>query len=169
MENINYISGRAPDGRWITLDGFRVESYASYPNDKGNWFVDVYFNSGQGVTMLAENEDFDDIPIPDQLDYCMNADPKVLAMHHPAICVLCRKEDESAFMFNGNDVEFYITRQDVDDSEDETDRDVELHFASGRTVTVHKDPEMDDLDGESIEVFVDDCICRYFKDDDEFE
>ena len=32
--------------------------------------------------------------------------------------------------------------------DDEAGRDVELHFASGRTVTVRRNPEMDDLNGE---------------------
>jgi hypothetical protein len=97
----------------------------------------------------------------------LNADPEIIEAPHHAVCILCRKKDNgSAFMFNANTVEFYITGEE-DEEDDETDRDVELHFASGRTVIVRRDPEMDDLDGESLEIVIDDCICRYFKDEDE--
>ena len=164
MNNINFIYGKTPDGRHVTLDGFRVESYAMYANDKGESCVDIYFNSGQEVTMLAEDDTFENIPIPDQLDACRNVDPEIVAAPHPVYGVMCRKKDNgSAFMFNPNAVEFYITRAD-EDEDDETDTELELHFASGRTITVIEDPEMDDLDGESLETLIDDCICRYFKD-----
>lgn len=43
MENINFIYGKTPDGRNVTLDGFRVESYATYANDEGLGLVDIYF------------------------------------------------------------------------------------------------------------------------------
>ena len=33
MEYINFIYGKTPDGRLVTLDGFRVESYERYAND----------------------------------------------------------------------------------------------------------------------------------------
>lgn len=167
MENINFIYGKTPDGRNVTLDGFRVESYATYANVQGLGLVDIYFKSGQEVTVLAEDEDGEFIPIPDQLDACWNANPEIVAAPHPMFSVMCRRIDNgSAFKFNPNSVEFYITDANGDD-DDEADRDVELHFASGRTVTVRRDPELDDLDGESLEIVIGDCICRYFKDDDE--
>ena len=167
MENINFIYGKTPDGRNVTLDGFRVESYATYANDQGLGLVDIYFKSGQEVTVLAKDEDGEFIPIPDQLDACLNADPEIIEAPHHAVCILCRKKDNgSAFMFDANTVEFYITGEE-DEEDDETDRDVELYFASGRTVIVRRDPEMDDLDGESLEIVIDDCICRYFKGEDE--
>ena len=169
MENINFIFGKTPDGRLVTLDGFRVESYATYANDKGEDCVDIYFKSGQEVTLLADDEESQEIPISEQLDDCRNADPEIVAAPHPALGIWCRKkDDERPFMFDVNAVEFYSTRDEEND-EDETDREVELHFASGRTVTVIRDPEMDDLDGESLEVVIDDCICRYFKDVEEDE
>lgn len=167
MENINFIYGKTPDGRLVTLDGFRVESYATYSNEKGEWCVDIYFKSGQEVTLLAEDEEGEYIPIPDQLDACWNIDPEIVAAPLPMFSVMCRKIDNgSAFMFDPNSVDFYITSADADE-DDEADRDVELHFASGRTVTVRRDPEMDDLDGESLEIVIDDCICRYFKDEED--
>lgn len=167
MENINFIYGKTPDGRLVTLDGFRVESYASYSNDQGEWCVDIYFKSGQEVTLLAEDEEGDLIPIPDQLDNCWDPDPKCLMAANTTWVVMCRKIDNgSSFKFDPNSVEFYITNAEEND-DDEADRDVELHFASGRTVTVRRDPEMDDLDGESLEIVIDDCICRYFKGEDE--
>lgn len=43
MENINFIYEKTPDGRNVTLDGFRVESYATYANDEGLGLVDIYF------------------------------------------------------------------------------------------------------------------------------
>ena len=55
MENINFIFGKTPDGRLVTLDGFRVESYATYANDKGEDCVEIYFKSGQEVTLLADD------------------------------------------------------------------------------------------------------------------
>ena len=66
---------------------------------------------------------------------------------HPEFNVMCRKIDNgSSFMFDPNTVEFYITSAD----EEEIDRDVELHFASGRTITVRRDPEMDDSVPKSV-------------------
>lgn len=167
MENINFIYGKTPDGRNVTLDGFRVESYATYSNEKGEWCVDIYFKSGQEVTLLAEDEEGEYFPIPDQLDACWNIDPEIVAAPHPMFSVMCRiKDNGSAFMFDPNSVDFYITSADADE-DDEAGRDVELHFASGRTVTVRRNPEMDDLDGESLEIVIDDCICRYFKDEED--
>lgn len=163
MENINFIYGKTPDGRNVTLDGFRVESYATYANDEGLSLVDIYFKSGQEVTVLAEDEDGEFIPIPDQLDACWNADPAIVATPHPIFSIMCRRIDNgSAFKFDPNSVEFYITGAN-EDEDDETDREVELHFASGRTVIVRRDPEMDDLDGETLETVLDDCICRYLR------
>lgn len=169
MENINFIFGKTPDGRNVTLDGFRVESYSTYLNDKGEGCVDIYFKSGQEVTLLAEDEDGEFIPIPAQLDACWIADPEIVTALHPRFDVMCRKLDNgSAFKFDPNSIEFYMTGADADE-DDEADRDVELHFTSGRAVTVRRDPEMDDLDGESLEIVIDDCICRYFKDEEDQE
>ena len=169
MENINFISGKTPDGHHVTLDGFRVESYATYANEKGEDCVEIFFKSGREVTMLAYDEESMEIPIPDQLDDCRNADPEIVAAPHPALGIICRRKDDGrSFMFDVNAVEFYIVGGD-DDEDDETDSEVELHFASGRTVTVVRDPELDDLDGESLEIVIDDCICRYFKNIEEDE
>ena len=107
MDNINFIFGKTPDGRNVTLDGFRVESYATYSNEKGEWCVDIYFKSGQEVTLLAEDEEGEYIPIPDQLDACWNIDPEIVAALHPMFSVMCRKIDNgSAFMFDPNSVDF---------------------------------------------------------------
>ena len=163
LESINFIFGKTPDGRIVTLDGCRVDSYSTYLNDKGEGCVDIYFKSGQEVTLLAEDEEGKFIPIPDQLDDCWNIDPEIVAAPHPMYSVACRKIDNGSFFkFDPNSIEFYIVDA-YDDEDDEVDRPVELHFASGRTVTVMRDPEIDDLDGECLEIVIDDCICRYFK------
>ena len=56
------------------------------------------------------------------------------------------------YNFDGNSVEYY-TRDECADEDL-----VELHFASGHVVAVFN--ELDE-----IETLVDDCICRYFKED----
>ena len=38
-----------------------------------------------------------------------------------------------------------------------------LVIDEGITVIGMRDPEMDDLDGESLEMVIDDCICRYLR------
>ena len=43
MENVNYICGKTIDGRPITMDGFRVESFMIYGNKAGDTIVDIYF------------------------------------------------------------------------------------------------------------------------------
>ena len=61
--------------------------------------------------------------------------------------------------FDGFKVEYY-TR---DESSDEDL--VELHFASGHVVAVFNELDENLYPGESVETRVDDCICRYFKED----
>ena len=47
MENINFIFGKTKDGKPITLDGFRVESFMIYGNKDREEIVDIYFKSGE--------------------------------------------------------------------------------------------------------------------------
>ena len=71
MENINFICCKTPDGRKITLDGFRVESSTWTEDDRGNKCNDLIFKSGQEIRVLADSFDGD---IDAHLWDCMRAD-----------------------------------------------------------------------------------------------
>ena len=159
MENVNYIFGKTSDGKQITLDGFRVESFAIYGNKDGETFVDIYLKSGDEVRVYAYDDEVDNIP--DSLADCMLAlkkNPEILTRPYPVNLIECDTVDWVKYFFDGNAVEYYITDRD---SEDDL---VELHFASGNVVEVRSDINEDLYPGESVETLVDDCICRYFKD-----
>ena len=162
MENVNYISGKTSDGQPIAMDGFRVESFAIYyDNAKGETLVDIYFKSGASETIYAFSDDGSNIP--EELTDCIAAakkNPELLTKQFPIEFIGCDTSDYIEFFFDGNTVEYY-TRDRSDDKDL-----VVLHFVSGNVVEV-----IDDLDeklypGECVETLVDDCICRYMKDDD---
>ena len=161
MENTNYIYGKTADGKRITLDGFRVESFAIYGNKDGETFVDIYLKSGDEVSVYAYNDEVENIP--DSLADCMLAlkkNPEILTKPTPVNLIECDTVDWVKYFFDGNALEYYITDRD---SEEDL---VELHFASGNVVEVRSDINEDLYPGECVETLVDDCICRYFKDQD---
>ena len=161
MTNINFIYGKTADGKLITLDGFKVESFAIYENKDGETFVDIYFKSGAEVSVYAYDDEHENIP--DCLADCMLAlkeNPDILTRPYPVNLIECDTVDWVKYFFDGNAVEYHITDRD---SEDDL---VELHFASGNVVEVRSDINEDLYPGESVETLVDDCICRYFKDQD---
>ena len=65
------------------------------------------------------------------------------------------------YFFDGNAVEYYITDRD---SEEDI---VELHFASGNVIEVLSALDENLYPEECVETLVDDCICRYFQDEEE--
>ncbi len=159
MNNINYISGKTTEGKTITLDGFRVESFAIYGNKDGETFVDIYFKSGDQVSVYANDDEYGDIldSLADGM-LAIKKNPEILTRPYPVNLIECDTVDWVKYFFDGNAVEYYITDRD---SEDDL---VELHFASGNVVEVRSDINEDLYPGESVETLVDDCICRYFKD-----
>ena len=159
IENINYIDWKTVDGRFVTLDGFRVESFTTYENDKGEECVDICFKSGQAVTVPSEHEEYDGY-IPGILENCLDPEWGIMDVSQPVRRIECRTADGKEFVFDGNSVEFYITDRDNDD----WDGTVELHFASGRTVVVFDAIDAEDEEEEYVEILLDDCICRYFND-----
>ena len=68
MGNIHFICGKTKDGNPITLDGFRVESFAVYSHVDGDTFVYIYFKSGSRVTVYAYEGDCPE-SIPDSLNF----------------------------------------------------------------------------------------------------
>ena len=161
MTNINFIYGKTADGKLITLDGFKVESFAIYEDKDGETFVDIYFKSGAEVSVYAYDDEHENIP--DCLADCMLAlkeNPDILTRPYPVNLIECDTVDWVKYFFDGNAVEYHITDRD---SEEDL---VELHFASGNVVEVRSDINEDLYPGESVETLVDDCICRYFKDQD---
>ena len=160
MENVNYIYGKTIDGKPITLDGFRVESFMIFGNKAGDTIVDIYFKSGEEVEVNAFTDEGDSIP--DGLADCFLAakkNPKILTRPYPVNLIGCDTEDWIEYFFDGNAVGFYITDRD---SEEDM---VELHFASGNVIKVLNALDENLYPGESVETLVDDCICRYFEDD----
>ena len=153
MENVNYICGKTIDGRPITLDGFRVESFMIYGNKAGDTIVDIYFKSGEEVEVNAFTDEGDSIP--DGLADCFLAakkNPEILTRPYPVNLIGCDTEDWIEYFFDGNAVEYYVIGDHGL---------VELHFASGIVINVQNGLDEKLYPGENIVTLVDDCICRY--------
>ena len=160
MENVNYIFGKTTDGKPITLDGFRVESFMIYGNKARVEIVDIYFKSGEEVEVYVYTDQGESIP--DSLADCMIAakqNPEILTRPYPVNLIGCDTVEGIEYFFDGNAVEYYITGRDSDEDT------VELHFASGNVIEVLSELDENLYPGESVETLVDDCICRYFNDD----
>ena len=79
MENVNYIFGETTDGKPITLDGFRVESFMIYGNKAHEEIVDIFLKSGEEVEVYVYTDQGESIP--DSLTDCMIAareNPEIL-------------------------------------------------------------------------------------------
>ena len=156
MENINYINGKTLKDERITFDGFRVESYAIYDDEEEGLLVDLYFKSGSSVTVFAyADEESESSEIVDSLLECemaLKKNPALLVKNFPFELIICNSSKNKEYNFDGNSVEYYTHDECADEDL------VELHFASGHVVAVFN--ELDE-----IETLVDDCICRYFKED----
>ncbi len=157
MGKVNDIFGKATEGKPITLDGFRVESFMIYGNKAHEEIVDIYFKSGEEVSVYVSTDQGESIP--DSLADCMIAakqNPEILTRPHPVNLIGCDTFEGINFFFDGNAVDFYITDRD---SEEDV---VELHFASGNVIDVRSELDEKLYPGECVETLVDDCICRYF-------
>ncbi len=163
MDNINFINGKTQEGEQITFDGFRVESYAVYEDEEDGLLVDLYFKSGSLVTVYAyADEESESSEIVDSLLECemaLKKDPGLIARNYPCELIGCDSLKNKEYFFDGNSVEYY-TRDECADEDL-----VELHFASGHVVAVFNELDENLYPGESVETLVDDCICRYFKED----
>ena len=165
MDNINFINGKTLEGEHITFDGFRVESYAVYEDEEDGLLVDLYFKSGSLVTVYAyADEESESSEIVDSLLECemaLKKNPELLARNYPCELIGCDSSKNKEYFFDGNSVEYY-TRDECADEDL-----VELHFASGNVIEVLSSLDENLYPGESVETLVDDCICRYFKDEEE--
>ena len=163
MENINFINGKTLKDKRITFDGFRVESYAIYDDEEKGLLVDLYFKSGTLVTVYAyADEESESSEIVDSLLECemaLKKNPDLLVKNCPCELIGCDSLKNKEYFFDGNSVEYY-TRDECADEDL-----VELHFASGHVVAVFNELDENLYPGESVETLVDDCICRYFKED----
>ena len=163
MDNINFINGKTQEGEQITFDGFRVESYAVYEDEEDGLLVDLYFKSGSLATVYAyADEESESSEIVDSLLECemaLKKNPELLVKNCPCELIGCDSLKNKEYFFDGNSVEYY-TRDECADEDL-----VELHFASGHVVAVFNELDENLYPGESVETLVDDCICRYFKED----
>ena len=160
MENMNYIFGKTLAGEMITFDGFRVESYAIYADEEEGTLVDLLFKSGSIVTIYGYVDGGSEIV--DCLIECASAlsnNQNLLAKRCPGEFICCNTSKNKEYYFDGNMVEYYT----MDEFSDEDF--VELHFVSGHSVKVFNELDENLYPGESVETLVDDCICRYFKED----
>ena len=163
MDNINFINGKTLEGEQITFDGFRVESYAVYEDEEDGLLVDLYFKSGSLATVYAyADEESESSEIVDSLLECemaLKKNPALLVKNFPFELIICNSSKNKEYNFDGNSVEYYTRDESADEDL------VELHFASSHVVAVFNEIDEDLYPGESVETLVDDCICRYFKED----
>lgn len=102
MENVNYIFGKTTDGKPITLDGFRVESFMIYGNKAHQEIVDIFFKSGEEVEVYVYTDQGESIP--DSLADCMIAakqNPEILTRPHPVNLIGCDTFEGINFFFDG--------------------------------------------------------------------
>ena len=133
-----------------------------YGNIDHEEIVDIYFKSGEEVSVYVVTDQGESIP--DSLADCFIAakkHPEILTRPYPVNLIGCDTFERIDYFFDGNAVEYYITDRD---SEEDI---VELHFASGNVIEVLSKLDEELYPGESVETLVDDCICRYFKDEEE--
>lgn len=160
MGNVNYIYGKTVQDELITFDGFRVESHAIYDDEEEGTLVDLFFKSGGYVTVYAYVDEGSEI-IDSLLD-CQSAlekNPDLMEKRYPVVPIGCNTPKNKEFFFDGNAVEYYTRDEDADEDL------VELHFVSGHVVEVFNDLDEELYPGDSVETLVDDCLCRYFKDE----
>lgn len=165
MENINYIYGKTTDGHNITLDGFRVESFETFINEKGDDCVRLYFKSGKEISVLQEDDELGDFM--EQLCEFFNTDFHVEPFKHHPESIICNKPNGDDFSFDGLAIEYHVSYKNAEGNDV-----VDLHFVSGRTVTVLMDLDENIYPGENVITLVDQCICRYKRidiDDDDDE
>jgi hypothetical protein len=123
---------------------------------------DIYFKSGEEVEVYVFTDQGESIP--DSLTDCFLAakkNPKILTKPYPVNLIGCDTIEGIPYFFDGNAVEYYTTGRDSDEDI------VELHFASGNVIEVLSTLDENLYPGESVETLVDDCICRYYKDEEE--
>ena len=159
-KNINYIYGKTTDGDKITLDGFRVESFEPFINDEGDDCVMLCFKSGKEIAAFQLDDELGDL-MEQLCDYFLS-DYLIAPLNHHPKCIACNKPNGDDISFDGLAIEFYVSYKNA-----EGDDVVDLHFVSGRTVTVLDDLDEDIYPGESVTTLVDDCFCRYFNDDED--
>ena len=162
MENVNYIFGKTTDGKPITLDGFRVESFMIYGNKAHQEIVDIFFKSGEEVEVFVFTDQGESIP--DSLADCMIAakeNPEILTRPYPVNLIGCDTIEGIPFFFDGNAVEYYTTGRNSNEDM------VEPHVASGHIFEVLSALDENLYPGESVETMVDNCICRYYKDEEQ--
>ena len=90
MDNVNYIFGKTTEGKMITLDGFRVESLMIYGNKDHEEIVDIYFKSGEEVSVYVNTDQGESIP--DSLADCFIAakkHPEILTKPYPVNLIGC--------------------------------------------------------------------------------
>ena len=163
MENINFINGKTLEGEQITFDGFRVESYAVYEDEEDGLLVDLYFKSGSLVTVYAyADEESESSEIVDSLLECemaLKKNPELLVKNYPCELIGCDSSKNKEYSFLAISLEYY--QRGAFDAEDL----VAWPLASVHVVAVFNELDENLYPGESVETLVDDCICRYFKED----
>ena len=126
----NFISGKTIDGRNIIMDGYRIESFLNlgqYSSSVEN--IEVTFKSGQTVQVISN---------PDEEDYGLWG-KLIEALRHNTPALDPRRNFEqfnptnSFGWFDPSSVEFLVFW--------ESDKItlVELHFASGKTISILAD------------------------------
>ena len=153
MKNCIYIIyGKTIDGRDIALDGYKVESFANYHCDRQG-IMEIVFRSGQTARM-AEDDD-----LQSKLVESMQVDKKTIDAPNPHSLVDYYTTGGFWGLFDGNATECIISHK-CDGKEY-----LELHFDSGKTLTVFADSleGSGDVTEEEISNLVDDYIYRHKK------
>jgi hypothetical protein len=129
----NIIYGKTTDGRDITLDGYRVESFTHIGETSVGEIVEVVFKSGQTIRVVSVEDDKGD-SLWSGLVYVSQL--KIPAPSPSTALTDFTKIDGSYGLFDRNAVEFLISWKMRGPNDSEYIEHVELHFASGKSFTV---------------------------------
>lgn len=154
----NIIYGKTTDGRDIALDGYRVESFTSLSNSSdGGEIIEVVFKSGKSIQVISVEDDKGDSLWCDLVSISRIRIPAPM----PSVNLTdFTSIDGSEGLFDCNAVEFLISWKSRGYLLQEEVEYVELHFASGRTITAFPETLQPTDDGYGDNVVLD-FINRY--------
>lgn len=151
-----FIYAKTTDGRDISLDGLKVESFSFHSIGKTEYIdiLEIVFKSGQTVQVIND-DDKDGVDVQSRLAEVMRTDRTAIPAPKPNCLVQYECHDGREGLLDPYAVEFIISYKC--DKKEYAD----LHFDSGKTLTVEW---LENSDAHLRRNILEDYIYRYNKD-----
>ena len=152
-----FIYAKTTDGRDISLDGLKVESFSFHSIGKTEYIdiLEIVFKSGQTVQVIND-DDKDGVDVQSQLVEVMQTDRTAVPAPKTDCLTDLNCVDGREGIFISYAVDFLISYKSGDKEL------VELHFASGKIYTVYADSLVNESAYRRRNI-VEDYIYRYEK------